>query len=304
MRSPKQIVVVGSSNTDMVIKTDSFPQPGETLLGGEFFMFPGGKGANQAVAASRLGGQVTFVAKVGHDIFGEKARQQFAKEGIAIEHVSMHPSLPSGVALITVDGKGENTIVVAQGSNGILSPQDVANAGTAFGQDTIVLMQLEIPLDTVVFAAQLSRSNGGFVILNPAPARTLPDELLKHVSLITPNRTETETLTGIKVTDTASAIQASHWFLDKGISSVIITLGKDGAFLFDHTGGRLIGSPKVKAIDSTAAGDVFNGALAVALAEGSAIDEAVMRANRAAAISVTRMGAQSSAPYRNEVSEN
>jgi ribokinase len=300
MPSPKQIIVVGSSNTDMVIKTESFPQPGETLLGGEFFMFPGGKGANQAVAAARLGGQVTFVAKVGNDIFGEKARQQFAKEGIAIEYVSTHPSLPSGVALITVDGKGENTIVVAQGSNGVLSREDVAKAGMAFGKDSIILMQLEIPLDTVVHVAQLAKSKGGFVILNPAPARTLPDELLAHLSLITPNRTETETLTGIKVTDTASATQASQWFQNKGIASVIITLGKDGAFVFDDAGGRLIASPKVNAIDSTAAGDVFNGALAVALAEGSAMDDAVMHANQAAAISVTRMGAQSSAPYRQE----
>ena len=301
MPSPKQIVVVGSSNTDMVIKSESFPQPGETLLGGEFYMFPGGKGANQAVAAARLGGQVTFVAKVGSDIFGEKARQQFAKEGIAIEQISVHPKLPSGVALITVDAKGENTIVVAQGSNGALSPEDVAKADAAFNDAAIVLMQLEIPLDAVMFAARLSRSKGGFVILNPAPARALPDELLADVSLITPNRTETETLTGIKVTDNASAIQASRWFLSKGITSVIITLGKEGAFVFDHTGGRLIEAPKVRAIDSTAAGDVFNGALAVALAEESDLDAAVSRANRAAAVSVTRMGAQSSAPYRHEV---
>jgi ribokinase len=301
MPHPKRIVVVGSSNTDMVIKTESFPKPGETLLGGEFFLFPGGKGANQAVAAARLQGNVTFVAKVGNDLFGENAREQFAKEGIATDHIHVDRERPSGVALITVDGKGENTIVVAQGSNGTLSPEDVAQASHLFDGQSLVLMQLEIPLHTVVHTARLARSQGADVILNPAPARPLPDELLSQVSLITPNRTEAETLTGTKVTDTASATEAAQWFRDKGIRTVIITLGKDGAFVFDDAGGRLIESPKVTAVDSTAAGDVFNGALAVALSEGKPINDAVSLANRAAALSVTRMGAQSSAPYRREL---
>lgn len=303
MPQDKRIVVVGSSNTDMVIKTESFPRPGETLLGGEFFLFPGGKGANQAVAAARLGGKVTFVAKVGNDLFGEKAREQFAKEGIATEHIYVDGERPSGVALITVDGKGENTIVVAQGSNGTLSPEDVSQAGQLFDGQSIVLMQLEIPLNTVIHAARLAGSQGGYVILNPAPARTLPDELLTHVNLITPNRTETETLTGVKVTDITSASLAAQWFRDKGIGAVIITLGKEGAFVFDKAGGRLIKSPEVTAVDSTAAGDVFNGALAVALSEGQAMNDAVLLANRAAALSVTRMGAQSSAPYRRELTQ-
>ena len=301
MPHPKRIVVVGSSNTDMVIKTESFPKPGETLLGGEFFLFPGGKGANQAVAAARLQGNVTFVAKVGNDLFGEKAREQFAKEGIATDYIHVDSERPSGVALITVDGKGENTIVVAQGSNGTLSPEDVEHASHLFDGQSIVLMQLEIPLQTVVHAARLARSQGADVILNPAPARPLPDELLSQVSLITPNRTEAETLTGTKVTDTDSATRAAQWFRDKGIRTVIITLGKDGAFVFDDAGGRLIESTKVTAIDSTAAGDVFNGALAVALSEGQSINDAVSLANRAAALSVTRMGAQTSAPYRREL---
>lgn len=301
MSTQKRIIVVGSSNTDMVIKTESFPKPGETLLGGEFFLFPGGKGANQAVAAARFGGNVTFVAKVGNDLFGEKAREQFSKEGIATEHVHVDSERPSGVALITVDGKGENTIVVAQGSNATLSPADVGNAAHLFSPGAIVLMQLEIPLDTVIYTAQQAKANGSKVILNPAPARTLPDELLRHVSLITPNRTEAETLTGVKVTDEASAAKAARWFQAKGIDVVIITLGKDGAFVFDDKGGKLVAAPRVKAIDSTAAGDIFNGALAVSLAEGSDIHEAVTLANRAASVSVTRMGAQSSAPFRNEV---
>ena len=285
----------------MVIKTEAFPQPGESLLGGEFFLFPGGKGANQAVAAARFGGKVTFIANVGNDVFGEKAREQFAKEGIATEHIHVDSEHPSGVALITVDGKGENTIVVAQGSNGTLSPADVTQASDLFDGQAIALMQLEIPLETVMHAARLAKSSGAEVILNPAPARTLPDELLSQISLITPNRTETETLTGIKVTDATSATKAAQWFGSKGIRTVIITLGKDGAFVFDDKGGRMIASPKVKAVDSTAAGDVFNGALAVALSEHMDINDAVTLANRAAALSVTRMGAQSSAPFRNEV---
>lgn len=301
MQSYKRIIVVGSSNTDMVIKTGAFPQPGETLLGGEFFMFPGGKGANQAVAAARLGGDVVFIAKVGNDVFGERARQQFSEEGIAVDHLLTDPDRPSGVALITVDAKGENTIVVAQGSNATLSPEDLARAQHDFRDPAVVLMQLEIPLPTVLHAAQIARSNQGFVILNPAPAQPLPPELLKLVNLITPNRTEAETLTGIPVNDVSSATQAAHKFRGMGIAAVVITLGREGAFVFDGNEARLVPTPSVTAIDSTAAGDVFNGALAVALAEGKTLFDAADYANRAAAISVTRMGAQSSAPYKKEL---
>ncbi|MGC3946325.1 MAG: ribokinase [Chryseolinea sp.] len=301
MPSSKRIIVVGSSNTDMVIKTESFPKPGETLLGGEFFLFPGGKGANQAVAAARLGGDVTFIAKTGNDIFGEKSRAQFTKEGIVTDYIHVDEKQPSGVALITVDSKGENTIVVAAGSNGTLGSDEVKNAATRFNSESIVLMQLEIPLDTVIYAAALAKSKNATVILNPAPARALPDELLSNVNIITPNRTESETLSGIKVTDTASATAAAKWFRNKGISTVIVTLGQQGAFVFDDRGGRMIEAPQVSAVDSTAAGDIFNGALAVALSEGVDIDKAVTLANQAAALSVTRMGAQSSAPYKHEL---
>lgn len=297
----RRILVVGSSNTDMVIKTHSFPKPGETLLGGSFYMFPGGKGANQAVSAARLSGQVTFIAKVGNDMFGQQSREQFRREGIDTDHVYTDSALPSGVALITVDNKGENTIVVAQGSNGTLSPDDVNKAEHLMDEQAIVLMQLEIPLETVSHAAQLAGSKGSYVVLNPAPARPLPDELLSHVSLITPNRTEAETLTGIKVTNVDDAGKAAEWFRRKGIRQVIITLGKDGAFVLDESGSQLIASPKVTAVDSTAAGDIFNGAVAVALSEGQSMQDAVNFANGAAALSVTRMGAQSSAPYRHEL---
>ncbi len=301
MHTPASIVVVGSSNTDMVIKAEKFPLPGETILGGEFFLFPGGKGANQAVAASRLGGSVTFVARLGNDIFGEQALQHFKTEGIQTDYIISDPVHPSGVALITVDANGENTIVVAQGSNGALSPDDVQQAKNAFDEAGILLMQLEIPIATVLHAAKIGKQSGKKVILNPAPAMSLPTELFGYLYIITPNKTETEMLTGVKITDSNSIRKAAEMMREKGVANVIITLGAEGAYIYNNDGGRQLAAPAVKAIDSTAAGDVFNGALAVAISEGKGLDEAVDFANQAAAISVTKMGAQASAPYRNEL---
>jgi len=285
----------------MVIKADKFPLPGETILGGKFFMFPGGKGANQAVAASRLGGNVIFIAKVGNDIFGEQALQQFRKEGIHTGYVTADAVHPSGVALITVDAKGENTIVVAQGSNGALLPDDLEKAAKEFEHAEILLMQLEIPLQTVLHAAKLAKRLGKKVILNPAPAMPLPEELFINLYMITPNMSETEALTGIEITDMLSIKKAAEKIKEKGVANVVITLGREGAYIFNEDGGRQIATPNVKAIDSTAAGDVFNGALAVAISEGNGLDQAVEFANRAAALSVTKMGAQASAPFRNEL---
>lgn len=301
MSRPTPIIIVGSSNTDMVIKTNNFPQPGETLLGGEFFMFPGGKGANQAVAAARLGGNVTFVAKVGNDIFGEQALQQFKKEGIRTDFILTDRNHPSGVALITVDNKGENTIVVAQGANGTLSPDDIKAAEREFENAEILLVQLETPIQTVLHVAVLAKRFGKKAILNPAPAAQLPPELFPHLYLITPNESEAETLTGVKVKDESSLQRAAEKLREKGVANVVITLGSEGAYIFNDDGGRRIATHKVTAIDSTAAGDVFNGALAVALSEGKSLDQAVEFANHAAAISVTKMGAQASAPYRKEL---
>ena len=301
MSTSKSIIVVGSSNTDMVIQTNKFPVPGETLLGGKFFLFPGGKGANQAVAAARLGGLVTFIAKVGNDIFGEQALQQFKNEGILTEFIISDPSNPSGVALITVDAKGENTIVVAQGANGALTSEDIQKANKEFENTSIVLMQLEIPLDAVIHTAKLATQHGKKVILNPAPARQLPDTLLKELFIITPNESETEALLGIEITDMNAVHAAAKKLHDKGVAHVIITLGSEGAYLYNAEGGQHIPTTKVKPEDSTAAGDVFNGALAVAISEGKSVSEAIQFANRAAAISVTRMGAQASAPFRNEL---
>jgi len=297
----KKILVIGSSNTDMVIKTNNFPVPGETILGGRFLMNAGGKGANQAVASARLGGMVTFIGKIGDDIFGKQAVQQLEDEGINVNFVAVDHENPSGVAMITVDRKAENTIVVAPGSNGTLSPGDFNKALPEFNESEFVLMQLEIPIRTVEYIARIAAQKLKKVILNPAPAAELSDELLQNLYIITPNETEAELLTGIKVTDEKSALNAASALNEKGVEIIIITMGATGAFLLNNGNSELIKAPKVEAVDTTAAGDTFNGALVVALSEGKTIQESIVFANKAAAISVTRIGAQSSVPYRNEI---
>jgi ribokinase len=295
------IIVIGSSNTDMVIKSKRLPSPGETILGGSFLMNPGGKGANQAVAAARLGGKVIFITKTGNDIFGQKAKELFNKENISTDYIVNDENNPSGVALITVDEWGENSIVVASGSNGTLSASEISNEIYTTEKNDIFLMQLEIPLSTVEAVAEKAASSGNRVILNPAPAAVLSDDLLKCLFLITPNATEAEVLTGIKVTDTSTAAKAAMELHRKGVKNVIVTMGGSGAFLSTQSVTKLIPVEPVKAVDTTAAGDVFNGALAVAVSEGKELPDAVVFANKAAGISVTRMGAQASAPYRNEI---
>jgi ribokinase len=297
----KRILVIGSSNTDMVIKTEKIPVPGETILGGKFLLNPGGKGANQAVAAARLGGKVTFVAKRGNDLFGNQAVGLFMREGIDTQYIVKDPELPSGVALITVDSKGENSIVVAPGSNGNLLQDDIPLKIFNSGKFGILLLQLEIPLKTVEYSAILASENDIKVILNPAPAQGLTDDLLKHIWLLIPNESETEILSGIKVHDISSAKEATTALQEKGVKNVIITMGEAGAYVKSENFTGMIPGIKVKAVDTTAAGDVFNGAIAVAISEGKDLKEAVEFANKAASISVTRMGAQASAPYRNEI---
>jgi ribokinase len=296
-----KILVVGSSNTDMVIKTHHFPAPGETILGGHFLMNAGGKGANQAVAAARLGGKVIFVGKIGDDIFGKQAVLQLKDEGINVDFVSVDTENPSGVALITVDQKGENSIVVASGSNGTLTPADFDKALNELEDSEFVLMQLEIPVPTVEYIAREAVQKQKKVILNPAPAAELSVELLQNLYLITPNETEAELLTGIKVTDEQSALKAATWLNEKGVEVVIITMGAAGAFILANGKSEIIKAPKVVAVDTTAAGDTFSGALAVALSEGKSLQESIAFANKAAAISVTRIGAQASVPYRKEI---
>ncbi len=296
-----RIIVIGSSNTDMVVKTKKLPAPGETVLGGTFLMNPGGKGANQAVAAARLDGNVTFVTKTGNDLFGEQAVHLFNFEGIDTRFIIRDARNPSGIALITVDENGENCIVVAPGSNAALTAYDIEDAAFETDLTDVFLMQLEIPISTVEFVAQKVFHKGIRVILNPAPARLLPNELLECIYMITPNETEAEILTGIKVIDVPSAQGAAEKLLRKGVRNVVITMGAAGAFLLNPEFSGMIPVIPVKAVDTTAAGDVFNGALAVAISEGKELKDAVDFANKAAAISVTRMGAQASAPYRKEL---
>lgn len=298
---PGNILVIGSSNTDMVIKTQKMPAPGETILGGKFLMNPGGKGANQAVAASRLGGRVTFITKRGNDLFGNQAVGIFMREGLDTQYVVKDNMLPSGVALITVDSTGENSIVVAPGANNSLIPEDIPLKIFSSSRFSILLLQLEIPLVTVEFSAREANMAGIRVILNPAPAQPLPDSLLKNLWLATPNEIEAEAITGISIDDVETAGTAAIALRKKGVKNVIVTLGERGSFVSSDEFTGMVEGIKVNAVDTTAAGDIFNGALAVALAENSSLKEAVIFANRAAAISVTRMGAQASAPYRNEL---
>jgi len=295
------ILVVGSSNTDMVIKADHLPSPGETLIGGQFFMNPGGKGANQAVAAARCGGHVTFITKTGNDIFGREAIQLFKNEGINTSYVFSSEHHPSGVALITVDKKGENTIVVASGANANLTEKDIRSAETAIEGSSIVLMQLEVPLETVRYVAEVAKLKNKIVVLNPAPACALPNDLLRNISIITPNETEAEVLTGINVRDMDGAMKAAENLSMKGVNTVIITLGSRGALVLHESTFTIIPAMEVNAVDTTAAGDVFNGVLVAALAEGKSILDSVSFACTAATISVTRLGAQASAPKRNEI---
>ena len=299
--SRRQILVVGSSNTDMVIKAAHLPRPGETILGGTFFMNPGGKGANQAVAIARLGGPVTFICKTGSDIFGHQSQQLFEEEGINTSYVFSDSGNPSGVALITVDEKAENCIVVASGANANLLPSDLEKAEEAIERADLVLMQLEVPMETVCFVADIAWQKGKRVILNPAPAHPLPADLLRHLYLITPNETEAEMITGVKITDESSAGEAARALSGMGVQHVIITLGSKGALIYSNGKAEMVPALKVEAVDTTAAGDVFNGALTVALSEGRSLKEAARFACKASAISVTRVGAQSSAPYRKEV---
>ena len=298
--SSDQIVVIGSTNVDMVVKTDRHPVPGETRLGGIFFMNAGGKGANQAVAAARMGGNVTFVTKVGNDIFGQQSIAGFIKENINTDFVFVDDSSSTGTALIVVNREGENSIVVAPGANARLLPQDI-NKINDLGEAGIILIQLEIPLETISAVVKKGKESNQKVIINPAPAQKLTDELLNGLFLITPNETEASLLTDISVEDDLTAREAARVFLDKGVKNVIITLGKKGAYFHNANLGLRINAPVVTAIDTTAAGDTFSGALAVAVTEKMSWEQAIKFAVAAASISVTRLGAQASIPYRSEI---
>lgn len=297
----KKIFVLGSCNTDMVIKSDRLPVPGETILGGTFIMNPGGKGANQAVAAARLGGNVTFITKTGNDLFGKQSVQQYNEEHIDTQYISSDPNNPSGVALITVDKSGENCIVVAMGANSTLVPADFKNAEDDLKKAGVLLMQLETPMSTIEYAAELGNKNGVKVILNPAPAQSLSKVLLSNLYMLIANETEAEMISGIKVKTFSDAEKAADEIYAKGVEKIIITMGSQGALLKDGDHFFEIPAYKVQAMDTTAAGDTFCGAIAVAIAEGKTLEEGVKFATKCSAITVTKMGAQSSIPTRKEV---
>ena len=292
------ILVIGSTNTDMVISGLKIPVPGETVSGGRFMMNPGGKGASQAVAVARLSkrkGSCTFIAKVGDDVFGRDTAVRMKKDGIDARLI-VDKANASGTELILVDKAGQNCISVALGANGALSSADVKRFRKEIESADALLMQLETPIETVTWAAKAAHAKGVPVILNPAPAAKLPKELYACVDWITPNETEAELLTGVKVTDLASCRKAEAALKRRGVANVIITLGSKGCY----AAGKIHPCVKVKAVDTVAAGDTFNGAFVVALAEGRGVDEAVAFAQKASAISVTRAGAQPSIPLRRE----
>lgn len=299
----KKIVVIGSCNTDMVIKVAHLPLPGETIIGHDFMTNQGGKGANQAVAVARMGGETLFIARLGDDGFGRQSLSLLNEEGIDTRFVTLTKETPTGVALIPVDEKGENSIIVASGANALLSENDVNAAQTEICQAKILLMQLETPVQTLSCAAEMAHQHGVTVILNPAPfpEKSLPAELLRNVDLIIPNETEAAAMSGVEVKDADSALQAIRRIRELGVKQVIITAGGSGAYTEEK--GKLIHVPAFNAevTDTTAAGDTFCGALCVALSRNYEYSEAISIANKAASISVTRMGAWRSIPFAAEV---
>jgi ribokinase len=303
MNTNKAITVVGSSNMDLVVESPRIPAVGETILGTYFFMVPGGKGANQAVAAAKLGVEVFFVAKLGDDLYGSKSLDNFTNAGVNTKYITKTKEAPSGVALISVDKKGNNSIIVVPGANHQLSVSDVKSAESAIQQSKAVICQLEIPIAVVENAANLAKEHNVRFILNPAPAPKvkLSDELLKCVDVLTPNEIEAEGMTGIKVKDDDSAVKACKYLLGRGVKNVIITLGAKGFLLANMEEEVFVPSIEINAIDTTAAGDAFTGGLAAYIAQGKTIKEAAKYANYVAALSVTKRGAQSSLPTKEEV---
>lgn len=300
MNENQKILVIGSSNTDMTVKTQTLPRPGETLIGGEFKMGAGGKGANQAVAARRLGGDVTFVCKVGRDLFGDNSIKGYEREGLDTSRI-LRSDKPSGVALIMVDAKGENCISVASGANSDITEADIDSVSDLIREASLLVLQLEMPTPCVLKAAKLAFESGVKVLLNPAPACALPDEIFRYIYLMTPNQTESEFFTGVPVHDEESAAKAAEVLRGRGVKDVIMTMGSKGSMAFTEEGVFFTPARKVQAVDTTAAGDTFCGALAVAIVEGKSLKEAAGFATAASALTVQKMGAQESLPYRNEV---
>lgn len=303
MKTAGNLVVLGSINADHILNLESFPTPGETVTGSQYQVAFGGKGANQAVAAGRSGANIAFIACTGDDDTGERVRKQLASDNIDIAPVSVVAGESTGVALIFVNAEGENVIGIHAGANAALTTDRVEAQRAIIAEAKALLMQLESPVESVLAAANIAHENHTTVVLNPAPARVLSDELLALVDIITPNETEAEKLTGIRVENDDDAAKAARALHDKGIGTVIITLGSRGVWASVNGEGRRVPGFKVKAIDTIAAGDTFNGALVTALLEGKRMDDAIRFAHAAAAIAVTRKGAQPSVPWRKEIDE-
>ncbi|KGQ42600.1 ribokinase [Gallibacterium anatis] len=296
----QKLTVLGSINADHVIQVPHFPQPGETLSGQNYHIVYGGKGANQAVAAARLGAKVDFIACIGEDKIGLEMKQAFQKDGINTDSIATIQSETTGIAMIQVADSGENSIVISAGANAHLTTNIVDKFKQKILDADALLMQLETPLDAIIYATKIAKQAGKHTVLNPAPAKALPDELLAQLTMITPNETEAEVLTGVKVVDEQSAAQAAAVFHQKGVAIVLITLGAKGVFISHNALQKIIPGFRVQAKDTTAAGDTFNGALVTALLEQKSLEEAIQFAHAAAAISVTRFGAQTSIPSRQE----
>lgn len=300
----QKIAVIGSCNTDMVMKVGHLPKPGETIIGHGFMTNQGGKGANQAVAVARMGGDALFIARLGDDSFGHQSLAMLDKEGVDTRFVQLTTGVSTGVAMISVDEKGENSIIVASGANAMLSETDVEAAREEICRASILLMQLETPIPTLMYAARMAHEAGVTVVLNPAPypKDALPGDFLEYIDIITPNETEASGMSGIEIVDEASALRAIRAIQKLGVKTVIITAGGAGAYTEEKGNLRHIEAFKAHVVDTTAAGDTFCGTLCVALSQGKTLAQSIRDANKAASISVTRMGAWCSIPCSNEVS--
>ncbi len=295
------VLVVGSSNMDMVLTTENFPKPGETIFAKRFQMFPGGKGANQAVGVAKLCIKTNFITKMGNDEFREKLTSNISAAGVDVNDIIIDEVESTGIALITVNSSGENQIMVVSGSNMRLTPDEIETKKDLFGKAKILLVQLEVPLDAIIKTVSLAKENEMIVILNPAPAKYLPEDLLGKIDYLTPNETELEILSGNPAHDEESIIEAAKNLISKGVKNVIVTVGAKGAMLVNNERTKIFPGKKVKAVDTTAAGDAFNAGLAYGLFHDYTLDESITLANIVAALAVTKMGAQTSMSTNAEV---